>query len=494
MASVLKSIRARMARVLGRVRRADEFAPARVIRAPRKRSPTTSWSLEQIRAARDAQMHGQFAEPVRLAEAMRTDDAMYVAYNARIAPISSVASKLVPQQSERGKVVEKRIRSLAIVSRSVVKGICGTLANHGVAIGHVERTTDDEGTATTFTLTEWPLEHVRWDESRETLMTRIRDAADEPITHGDGEWVVFRKFRDKPWTQEAAVLPASFVWAAHMNGISDWAAASLSHGLAKILGEMPQGFAIQAEDGEDLTDEAEGFLDTIQDLAAGDSNAGIIPNGAKATFLANGSTAWQVFSELITNREKAAARIYTGTDAILGSTGGAPGVDISALFRLASTAIQSDFQTIEDGLNTGLYQPCTAINCGDSRYAPSYKFDFPDPDQEQRSRDQAAKRDRLFATLEKYRSGQMTVDQGVVDQLAGEYGVEPPPQLAPVETARIPLELAPTDVARVTRVDEARASQGLPALGDERGALFVSELEALAKAKGEALTPAPPPA
>lgn len=39
------------------------------------------------------------------------------------------------------------------------------------------------------------------------------------------------------------------------------------------------------------------------------------------------------------------------------------------------------------------------------------------------------------------------------------------------------IELAPTDIAKVVRVDEARASQGLPPIGDERGTLTLLELE-----------------
>jgi hypothetical protein len=46
-------------------------------------------------------------------------------------------------------------------------------------------------------------------------------------------------------------------------------------------------------------------------------------------------------------------------------------------------------------------------------------------------------------------------------------------------------------VARVVRVREARASQGLPPLGDERDDLFISELEAVAEAEAEAEAPAP---
>lgn len=50
------------------------------------------------------------------------------------------------------------------------------------------------------------------------------------------------------------------------------------------------------------------------------------------------------------------------------------------------------------------------------------------------------------------------------------------------------LDLAPTDIAKVVRVDEARASQGLPPIGDERGASMIAELGAAAPAVGPAIT------
>ncbi len=53
----------------------------------------------------------------------------------------------------------------------------------------------------------------------------------------------------------------------------------------------------------------------------------------------------------------------------------------------------------------------------------------------------------------------------------------------PAESANVPkLDLAPTDIAKVVRVDEARAGQGLSPIGDERGKLTISELEAQAQA------------
>jgi hypothetical protein len=478
----------------GRVRNADEFRRARAaVTAPRRELASDySWTLEDIAAVRAMQMRGDFQRPVRMAEAMRRDDALYVAYANRLAPQSAIATQLVAAGGTRGEAVKRKADTGVIIPRSVLKGIHGTLANHGVAIGHIDQVVDEDGTRIDFHLTEWPLEFVKWNASTERLETRVRDGAGQvPITHGDGEWVIFRKFSDRPWLQEACIVPASLVWAAHGNGIKDWAGASVSHGLAKIMGELPAGMSLIGEDGA-LTPEAQAFLDMMQDLVSGESGAGIRPAGAKTDVLANASTAWQVFAELIMSREKAAARIYLGTDGTLGSQGGAPGVDIAELFGVATTIVQGDFEAIEQGVNTGVLEPWCAVNEGDSRLAPKLRYLMPDPDAEKRSEHERAKRERLFATLREMREQQMAIDQPTVDALAHAYGVHPVPVLAAQENRSTPIALAPTDIARVVKVREARASQGLPPLNDPRDDLFISELEEQAKADAAAAA-APPP-
>src|SRR5690606_32521033 len=212
-------------------------------------------------------------------------------------------------------------------------------------------------------------------------------------------------------------------------------------------------------------------LGMLQDLVSGEAGAGVHPKGSTVDFIANGSTAWQVFSELIQNREKAAARIYLGTDAILGSMGGAPGVDIAALFGVAASKFQGDFTAIESALRTGVYEPWTAINFGDSRLAPTLKYDLPDPDAEKKSAERASALDRLLTAVERLRKQQFDVTQKAVAELCARFGVVPVPVLAAQEARTVPLDLAPTDVARVVRVNEARASRGLPPLADGRGDL-----------------------
>lgn len=65
----------------------------------------------------------------------------------------------------------------------------------------------------------------------------------------------------------------------------------------------------------------------------------------------------------------------------------------------------------------------------------------------------------------------------------------PPP--IPLPNA-VHITLAPTDVARIVRVREARAAQGLPPFGDERDDMTLPELDAAAKAKADIAVKATP--
>lgn len=478
-----------LSRIAPRVRDASEFPAPRIIVPPRKSITSLTWDIESVRAARDALLLGKFKLPSKLADVVMSDDAIFTAFHNRIAPQFAVRTSLEPRGGVRGAAVAKRARALVHISRGVLAGIAGTMAQLGGAVGHITREASEDGTTVEMRLDEWPMEFVEWDPTLECLVTQTRDGGVRvPIVHGDGEWVVFSKFKNEWWKREACILPAALVWVSHAEGLMNWNATAASHGQAKIIGTLPEGFAIQEGDGsgsERLSPEAEMFLQMMRDVVSGEAAAGVKPFGADAQFISNGSNAWQVFLELVQNREKAAARIYLGTDAILGSIGGAPGVDISQLFGVASTKIQGDFEAIEQAINTGLLEPWAALNEGDSRYAPRLKYHMPDPDSERASEDAIKKHDRLFKTLEQYRANGMLIDQDVVDALCVTFGIDSPPQLAPVASASVPIELAPTDVAKTVRVDEVRTSKGLPPIGDERGSMTLAELDAAVNAGAE---------
>ncbi len=433
-------------KITPRIRTADEFGkPASTsVTPPQHAEWRTAWSLDTIRQARIAQLMGNFLLPVQLARDMRTDDALFVPYLNRIAPQSSVASVLKPAAGVRGAAVAKRASTSVLVPRTVLSGIVGTLANHGLAIGYNAQESNDKGTRVDFRLTEWPLEHVVWRPSEELLYTNTRTGPPVPIVHGNGRWTIFRKFMQRPWQQDACVLPGGLIWASHAGVIADWNATARSHGQAKIIGELPAGMSLQKADAEgrmQLTAEAAAFIAMIRDIVGGDSGAGVRPAGSKTDFLANGSNAWQVFDTLGTSREKAGMRVYTGTDAALGSMGGAPGVDISILFGVATTIVQGDLAALEQGLCSGVYQPWAAMNEGDSRYAPSLVYQLPDPSAERNSANAAARHTRLTQAVAAYRANGFLITQDLVCQIAIGLGFNA--HEVPILAPRAPAPAAP---------------------------------------------------
>jgi colicin import membrane protein len=439
-----------------------------------------TWSLETIRSARDAQLRGQFAQPVRLAEAFRTNDALFTAYQARVATQSAIKLLWSAADSDAGRLACERAKRSILTPQHARESILGTLANHGLAIGYVQQTTADspDGPEVSMLLTEWPLEHVRFNASTNTLETRTKDNSTITIAHGDGRWIVFRKFGVAPWTQDACVLPGALLWAAHGSGISDWASASFSHGQPKVIGTLREGVTLG--NGETLTSEAQALLNTLAALVSGESGAGVLPAGSDAKLLYNGSTAWQVFKELVMNREKSAMRIYLGTDAALGSQGGAPGVDIASLFNVASTRIQGDLEALERGFREGMIEPWARMHGVTVADLPQLTYAMPDVDGERRSAQEASAVERLAAMVKSMKDTGLDVTQDTITALVAVLGISVPCTLAAAETKSIPIQLAPTDVARVVKVREARGAQGLPPLGDARDEMFISELEAAA--------------
>lgn len=476
-----------------RVRHAGEFAATgtTAFTAPRRRNAAYSWDLESIRAARDAQLSGSFSLPAKMAKAMRTDAAIYTARRARLAPLDAIESKLCAAPGARGEAVAKKAIVSCIIPRTVLKSIAGTLLDHNVAFGYVRREPSADGGRVDMRLEEWPIEFVKWDDSQRAFYTQVEGGPRERIVHGDGRWLVFRLEAEQPWAN-STLGAACLVWAANAEGLQAWAAALNSHGKPAVFGELPAGM-VMADENNVLSPGARTFLQMIADVVEGGAPAGLRPPGSKIDLLFNGSTAWQIFKELIDNREKAATRIYLGTDAILGSVGGAPGVDISALFGLTSTLLQGDFKAIEEGVRTGILEPWAAVNFGDSSHAPRIELQLPDPDENAAVETRDARRKTLLDTIEKYRELGMVIDQAVIDKLARELKVTDPPQLAPAAERSVALPLAPTDIARAVTLNEIRGSLGLPAITDGRGEKTLPQLEAEAAAVSQA-APAVTPA
>jgi len=452
-------------------------------------SAAYSWDLEAIMSARDMQLAGRFSSPVRLAESMGTDDALAVAKENRLAPAQMIGVAIEPaHDARRARSIAEEAEALfgsdgVAIQLDALTSIRSDYVDHGVAVAYCEWTPRNRGDRVDVVLRHWPLEFVWYDSVARCLMTRLDSNVGgqwcAPIVHGDGTWVVFSKQSTLPWRHQAAILPGCMVWARHAFAARDWAKGSASHGNAKVVGELPESVSLKAKDADGnivTSAEAEEFAALLVDIASLDTPVGIKPNGATIDYLTNSSKAWEVWERLMSNAERSAARIYLGTDGTLGAQGGAPGVDVQALFGVARTRVESDLECERRAIQTGVIEPWCAVNFGDSEMTPRIKHLLPDPDRAGKVEEVAASRKKLTETIKDMKDLQLVVDQDTVDRIAAEYGISPPPTLASIDEQTSALVLAPTDVAKVVTVKEARSAQGLPPFGDDRDNMTIDEL------------------
>lgn len=434
------------------------------LRMPRDgRNTIDSWSLPEIWQARQDQMRGYFVQASRMAEQMRTDDALFTAYSNRLAPRRLIPVEMKSAGGVRGDNIAAEAEALygangIAITEGTLADIHSDLVNHGVAFGVCDATVREDGSRVDLHMRYWPIEYIRWDPVFRLFKARCdpntvqpedipreSEAAKEefgvyneygfvggywiPVIHGDGRWVIFTKHDLEPFRKDAALLPAALVWASHAFSQRDWAKASLAHGTAKMIGELPAGVPLQ--NGGQLTPEAAAMVALLQAVVAGDTPVGIRPAGSKTDFVVNTSTAWQVFSSLAENREKAANHIYLGTDGISGPSGEAPGIDISQLFGVAKKIVRADMQCLQRGIDTGVIQPWCAMNFGDSKLAPSRAYLLPDDDEDELRKSTATRNAAFYEALKTARDAGLTLTPEYIFALAADYGVRCPGLVAP---------------------------------------------------------------
>ncbi len=464
------------------------------LKAPKVTSGSYAWTLDSIRQARDAQMLGRFAQASRLAAASRTDYAIFSSFLNRLAPQHGLPVKL-EAANETARALRIRDEGEALFGKDGVgihpdtlTDIDATLTNHGVAFGINVVTPREDGSRIDYEHKSWPIEFVRWDQASRSFRTQVDGQQEEAICHGDGRWVVYKQHDDKPW-QYGAILPCALLWADHAFGVRDRAKASSSHGNAKIVGTMPEGVAIESAPGV-LTPEGNAFRELLRVIASAETPVGIKPYGSTLDYITNNSQAWQIFKEIIDSGDKAADRIYLGVGVTAPSSGGDA---IGYLFGVRNDIVEGSLRAIERGILTGIIEPWCALNFGDSTLAPVRRYLMPDVDEDARRKSVADRTTAFYDAIQKAKANGFDVNQGYIDQLADDYGIVAPK--LPLESIKAPtVTLAPTDIAKVVKVNEARASGGLGPLTlldgsrDPDGELTVSAFSA----KQDRLGAAPP--
>jgi len=341
----------------------------------------------------------------------------------------------------------------------------------------------EDGSRVDFEVRSWPIEFVDWDPTERCYRTQLVDGSFEYISHGDGRWLVFQEHECEPW-KYGALLAIAMLWADHAYGVRDRAKAGTAHGNAKVVGAMPEGVALQDASGN-LTAEARAFLELLKAVASVDTPVGIKPYGAALDYITNNSRAWEIFKEIISSGDRAADRVYLGHDVTATAAGGDA---VGYLFGVRNDIVEGSLRAIERGLRTGTIEPWTAVNFGDSTLAPDRVYLMPDADEDARRKSLAERTTAFYDAIKAAKANGFEVTTAYVDALASDYGIVKP--TLPAESNKAPsITLAPTDIAIVVKVNEARASAGLGPLTfpdgtpDPDGGISVAAFKAKQEAK-----------
>lgn len=391
----------------------DERYMRRRFRPNSRPNGVYAWDLERVRAARDAQCTGNYRSSADLAEAVKTDPAVFSALLNRLAP-----HRGLPIDFE-GAREKPRKEAAALLSQAVPFGVMADgferQAMLGEAVMQVIWTARPDGSRIEPILEPWPMQSVYNDRHTGKLRALTTDGFVD-IVHGDGKWIVWRLHASEPW-HWGAVKALALVWADRAFGVRDRSLSAEAHGIAKPIGELPKDVKLDSPAGL-------AFKEFVEELYHSKSG-GVVPNGAIVKLLESAGQGWQIFRELIEGDSKDIARILLGQDGSMVNEGGNY-IKAAMLYGVRNDIVEGDLGAAAYALNTGLWRPWAALNFGTPEAAPRMRWLFPDADEDARRTSLAEHTTAFHAALRDYRANRFKVDQAFVDRLAQRFGVEAP--------------------------------------------------------------------
>ncbi|MEQ9325177.1 MAG: hypothetical protein RIF41_38785, partial [Polyangiaceae bacterium] len=231
------------------------------------------------------------------------------------------------------------------------------------------------------------------------------------------------------------------------------------------------------------------FFAAVQTIQ-GPDGVGVFPNGTEYEAVQMTSQQSSVFKDALDNVWQYVAAILLGTDGTMSPSTGVYSAPIFAGVR--RDIVQRRLMAMVRGVNSGHIAPwlvfnyATSIEMASGWTEPALDIPLPDPQADARIKSYAERVMLLPQIVKAERDAGFLVDQVRVNHLAERLDIEAP-TLAEEKTATgWNVTLAPTTQEKLLRVDEARQALGGDKVGDERGDLFISELEERAIAEREA--------
>lgn len=255
------------------------------------------------------------------------------------------------------------------------------------------------------------------------------------------------------------------------------------NGQIKWIATLPDKVPTHGAEGDD-------FLAAVAGLSAPDG-LGIFPFGSKFESVALTRDTSGAFNDALSSIIAHVGMVLVGS----------PGPIISGAEGVYQAGTGGKWNVRQDLVDEPTIAFCRAFNLGhvvpwcEGNYSveiagarragtwvqPAFEILLDDPEANARI-DAVAKREIVRCEiLDARRESGIVVTQEDADALADTLDV---PKVLLATTAATPaarLDIAPTDLAKVITVDEARASRQLPPLGGARGAMMIAELDASTK-------------
>jgi len=309
-----------------------------------------------------------------------------------------------------------------------------------------------------------PPEFLRYDRTSNAWLYRSI-AGDLPITPGDGRWVFFSAGRVDPWRNGiAASVGSAWIDKLHAKaGTHNWESKLANPALVAV---SPKGAVDTARQGWFAAAASWGY-NTVIEAETGYDIKVVETNGR----------GYESFQKTRADSEREAVVAITGQEV---TTTGAAAFQSTSLFEaIASDLIQVTADSLAYCLNTQGLPLWQYLRYGESAlFGPpvTVKWDTTPPRDRAAMADVATKAGSALKALDEAaaRHGKRVAFASFQAQIGIEF------EDLPAQNNSTKLNLAPTDLAKAVRVDEARGSEGLPPIGDERGQLTISELDASA--------------
>lgn len=447
------------------------------------------WSLERVRNAVVLHDQGFFLESSMLAIVVSRFGPVFAALSQAIAPALALPRHVRGGQRGLGRMLRDEVeaqlapRGGLLPSPYFPPTLWGSTALDlrlmGFAIfQHVYGDPDPDTMVRPVYTRRWPTWATQYYRYRRTFVALTTEGPID-IINGDGKFTLIADTEEPHFDGAIRALGIEAIDGA----LAKEARANYidRYGNPKWVGIMPEKTAVRSPEGDAMFD----AMETIQ----GPDGWGVIPHGAdfKTAQMTAGQNA--VFDSALDNVWKFVAAILLGSDGTMSPSTGVYSAPIFAGVR--RDLIDRMLQAMVRAINMGHVDPWLDLNYRRSILEdrtgwiePVLDIPLPDPDADARIKSLAERVSSLHKIVQEERAAGFVVTQDRVAALAAQLEVDEP-MLAQM-TAPTTIALAPTDVAKIVRVDEARASQGLPPIGDERGMLTIVEMEQQAVAKAAA--------